>query len=115
MTVIAFFAVSCEKPVPPVSVSGITLSTESLNLTEGESAMLTATPSNADNKAVIWSSSNASVATVNEGTVIVISEGTAIITAKSDDGGKTATCSISVSKKLIEVESITLEFQQGKN
>lgn len=41
------------------------------------------------NKAVIWNSSNPSVATVIGGTVIAIKEGTSTITIVSKDGGKT--------------------------
>ncbi|MCR5547527.1 MAG: Ig-like domain-containing protein [Bacteroidales bacterium] len=77
---------------------------------EGESYTLTATvsPSNADNKTVLWTSSNASVATVNKGTVTAVSPGNAIITATSDDGGKTATCSVVVTSKVIKVTEISL-------
>lgn len=108
---------SCEKepepePEPtPVSVTGITLDSSSLTLTEGETARLIATisPSNADNQGVIWSSSDASVASVSNGTVTAVSAGSAIITAKSDDGGKTATCDVTVNSKIIPVASISLD------
>ena len=58
---------------------------------------LTATvmPDNADDKTVLWSSSNASVATVdNNGTVTAVSKGTATITAQAGD--KQATCLVTV-------------------
>lgn len=92
---------SCKKEEPkpqPIHVSSVSISSENLTLTEGESQTLTATvsPSNADNQKVIWSSSDASIASVDGGKVSAIKAGTAAITAKSDDGGKTATCTITV-------------------
>lgn len=102
---------SCEKEPKSVPVTGITLNSESLTMTEGETARLTATisPSNADNQGVIWSSSNASVASVSNGTVTAVSAGSATITAKSDDGGKTATCNVTVSSKIVAVTGVSLD------
>ena len=54
-------------------------------------------PDNATNKTVIWSSSNASVASVDaNGTVTAVAEGSATITAKAGD--KSATCTVTVKK-----------------
>lgn len=102
---------SCEKEPESVPVTGITLNSESLTMTEGETARLTATisPSNADNQGVIWSSSNASVASVSNGTVTAVSAGSATITAKSDDGGKTATCNVTVNSKIVAVTGVSLD------
>lgn len=102
---------SCEKEPDPIPVTGITLDSSSLTLTEGETARLTATisPSNADNQGVIWSSSNASVASVSNGTVTAVTAGTAIITVKSDDGGKTATCNVTVNSKIVAVTGVSLD------
>ena len=84
-----------------VPVSAITLNPTSLSLKEGENATITATvsPSNATNQKVIWSSSDGSVATVNGGKVSAISKGTAVISATSDDNGKVAQCSVTVTGK----------------
>lgn len=92
---------SCTKGAEKIPVTDITLNTTSLTLVEGESAMLIATisPSNADNQAVLWNSSNGSIASVSNGTVKALAAGTAIITAKSDDGWKTATCNVTVKSK----------------
>lgn len=102
---------SCEKEPKSVPVTGITLDSASLTMTEGETARLTATisPSNADNQGVIWSSSNASVASVSNGTVTAVSAGSATITAKSDDGGKTATCNVTVNSKIVAVTGVSLD------
>ncbi len=57
----------------------------------------TVTPSDATNKAVVWSSSNQAVATVDAaGKVTARGVGTATITCETVDGGKTATCAVTV-------------------
>ena len=94
-----------------VAVSSITLDKSSLELTEGETATLVATvkPDNATDKTVTWTSDKASVATVDaSGKVTAKAEGTATITAKAGD--KTATCSVTVKKNVIAVESVTLDI-----
>jgi uncharacterized protein YjdB len=83
-----------------IPVTGVSVSPTSATLTVGGTQQLTATvsPSDATNKTVTWSSSNASVATVNSsGLVTAVAAGTATITVTTQDGGKTATCSVSVS------------------
>ena len=101
----------CTEEPAPVAVSAITLDANSLELQEGDSQSLTATisPSNANNKKVLWISSNSSVATVAEGVVTAVKAGQATITAKSDDGGKTATCEVTVVAKAVLVESVSLD------
>ena len=82
-----------------VSVTNISLNRNSIILTEGGTASLTATvtPSNATQPNVIWSSSNTAVATVDyKGKVTAVAAGTATVTAKTYDGGYTATCSVTV-------------------
>ena len=62
---------------------------------------LTATvaPDNATNKAVTWTSSDSAVATVDQnGVVTALARGTAVITATTADGGKTASCTVTVSR-----------------
>ena len=84
-----------------VAVTGISLGQSSAEIKVGDVLQLNATvaPSNATNKTVTWSSSNNSVATVSSsGLVSGKAEGTAKITAKTEDGGKTATVTITVKK-----------------
>jgi uncharacterized protein YjdB len=102
---------NCEKDIDPIFVTAVTLDSTSLTLVEGDSQTLTATisPSNAENQKVLWSSSNASVATVREGVVTAVKAGTATITVKSDDGGKTATCEVTVIANGIPVTGVTLD------
>ena len=93
-----------------IAVESITLDKSSLELFEGEVAMLYATvlPWNAPDKTVTWTSSNPSVATVDqEGRVTALHEGTAAITAKAGD--KTATCTVFVKMMVIPVYWIGLD------
>ena len=101
---------TCEVTVTKneVAVTGITLSQNSLTLKEGASAKLIATvlPADATDKTVTWSTSDASIATVEEGEVTGVKEGSATITAKAAEF--TATCTVTVSKDVIEVTGISL-------
>lgn len=87
-----------EKPVEVVSV---TLSAETLDLTEEDTARLTATvlPENATDRTVTWTSSNPNTATVADGVVTAVGEGTARITAQA--GNKTASCTVNVAAKKV--------------
>lgn len=114
---------ACNKQPETISVTGITLNPTSYELIEGESITITATvtPSDAANKNVQWSSSNPDIL-VSNGTVTtsfkpgaatttvngreMLGKGT--ITAKTEDGGKTATCEITVFAKTIAVTGISL-------
>lgn len=83
-----------------VKVDAIELSESEKKLNVGKSFTITATvkPDNAWNRTVTWSSSDPSIATVDEnGTVTAIAEGEAIITAESADGVK-AECKVTVEK-----------------
>ena len=82
-----------------IHVQEIILDRTELVLLKGENWTLRATvlPENAVNKGVRWSSSNGSIATVSSsGVVSGIALGTATITATTYDGGKTATCLVTV-------------------
>jgi len=81
-----------------VAVTGVTLNKSSLSLVEGASETLTATvsPDDATLKTVSWSSSDAAVATVSNGTVTAVKAGSAVIVATTTEGGKTAMCNVTV-------------------
>ena len=83
-----------------IHVTSVSLDKANLELTEGETAQLTATvlPDNATNKNVTWSTSDASVATVENGVVRATGRGTATITVTTEDGGFTAGCTVTVSR-----------------
>ncbi len=91
-----------EEYTAPASVTGVALDKDSMEVNVGGTKKLTATvePANAGNKTVIWESSDPSIATVdNSGNVTGVAEGTATITVTTDEGSKTATCEIIVTKQ----------------
>ena len=84
-------------------VTGITLNKTNTTILNGQTDALTATiqPGNASNKNINWSSSNTSVATVNNGTIRAVGRGTTTITAEAADGsGIKATCTVTVQELL---------------
>ena len=83
-----------------VPVTGVTMNKTSTSLYVGDTETLTATvqPGNASNQAVTWSTSNPSVATVENGVVRATGRGTATITVTTADGNYTATCTVTVSR-----------------
>ena len=95
-----------------IPVTEVRLSESTVGIVEGSTYKLTATvlPENTtDSKSVSWSSSNSEVATVDaNGTVTAKRAGTAIITATSTNG-KTAGCTVTVSKKEIPITEISLD------
>ena len=82
----------------PNYVTGITVSPNRLALNVGETANLTAiiTPDTAENKNVIWSSSDTDIATVTDGVVTAKAPGVAVIIAQSEDGGYKDICVVRV-------------------
>ena len=80
------------------SVEAVSLDKTSAILEIGATETLTATvtPTNATNKAVTWTSSDSTVASVNNGIITAKSAGTAVITATTADGGYTAECTVTV-------------------
>ena len=87
-----------------VPVTGVTLSQTQASLYYNRTPntlTLTATvaPDNATNQAVTWTSSDSTVAAVDQnGVVTALARGTAVITATTADGGKTASCTVTVSR-----------------
>ena len=91
-------------------VSSVKLNKTSGTLKTGETLQLRATisPSDAVDDSVVWSSSNKNVATVSSsGLVTAVGSGTAVITVKSNDGGKTATCTITVEETTTPTQTTT--------
>jgi uncharacterized protein YjdB len=97
-----------------IRVESVSLNKTADTLDVGDSLTLTATvlPANADNKAVSWSSSNTAVAKVVNGKVMTISAGSTTITVTTEDGNKTATCSIVVNKPTI-AKTVTVGTQNS--
>lgn len=103
------------KKPPIIHVESISLDETELNMLTGDRATLSATvlPDNAKNKSVTWSSSDESVATVNNrGRVTAVGAGTATITATTVDGGLTATCTVNVTQKIVPVAGVSLNTDE---
>ncbi len=102
----------------PVSPTGVTLNHNSKTLYpsgNGTTVQLTATvlPSDATDKSVTWTSSNSSIAQVSSsGLVTAVSSGTATITVKTNTGGYTATCKITVES--VAVSSVSVKTPPTK-
>ena len=85
--------------IASVSVTGVSLSKSVLSLAVGESETLVATvaPERATDRSVTWESSNKNVATVNQnGTVKAVAAGSAVIGVRTNYGGFTARCNLTV-------------------
>ena len=100
---VALLLTACGSKDTPAAtaVSSVSVTPASVDMKVGQSVQLTATvlPENAANKAVSWTSSDASIASVDQnGKLSALQEGSATITATTQDGGKTATCRVSVTK-----------------
>jgi aryl-phospho-beta-D-glucosidase BglC (GH1 family) len=95
--IVPFLWVSC--PSDEDTGIGVRLNKTSLTLTVGKTEKLTATVTNTANKAITWESSDTSKATVTAGTVTAVAEGTATITVTTRDGGKKATCTVTVNPR----------------
>lgn len=105
--------------VKAIEPEGISLDKSSVELATGDRMTLTATlsPKNTTNKKVNWTSSDVTVATVSDRTVsaaidcvvTALKPGVAVITVTTDDGGKTASCEVTVNAKIYPVESVSLD------
>ena len=108
------FTVSCKANVStPIAVSGVTLDKATVMLVEQETVTLKATvkPANATDKTVTWSSDKPDVAAVNkDGKVTAHKAGEAVITVKSEDGGKTASCKVTVTVKAPPTPTYAVSF-----
>ena len=97
-----------------VPVTDVSLDKGTISLFTGESETLTAmvVPVTATDKSVTWSSDKPEVATVENGKVTAKAAGTATITVTTQDGGKTDTCTVTVTDKTytISADATVLNF-----
>ena len=106
------YADSCLVTVtaPIITVSGVTVNPTTLTLAVGAQETLTpqVTPQNANEKAVAWSTSNDTVATVDSsGLVSAVSVGHATVSAITSDGAFKADCSVTVVANAVSISGIT--------
>lgn len=113
-----FVSTLYQTSIDPEAVQKITLNKTSAEIPIGGNTKLTATiiPSTAIEKGVIWSSSNPDIASVDaNGKVQANALGNTTITATSKDGGKTASCVITVFQPVnsISITSTVSEMEVG--
>lgn len=112
LAVIFLSVIGCSEPETFIHVIYVTLNINKFNLIEDEKSTLVATvfPENATDKSVEWFSNKPKVVSVDDnGEITAKSVGTAIITVKTKDGGKSATCIVTVDAKFRPVTSITMD------
>ena len=104
---------ACNQPQSESNVI-VTISKKDVTLDLFEGTVLTATVKNSD-KNVVWSSSDESVVTINDGHLFALKEGTVIITATVED--KSAECEVTVwssgATPLLVVENQNVVIDNG--
>jgi uncharacterized protein YjdB len=102
--------------VDTIPVTGVSISPKTLNLSVGDTSMLSATitPSDATNKTHIFISNNDSVATVSDdGLVTAVGAGTTQIGVLTDDGSFEDYCTVTVTRPSGGVLLTSLEITNG--
>lgn len=109
----------CIVKVNPVKATDIKLSETEKSIELGETFTLTATltPNNSTDKTILWSSSNTSIAKVEDGKITALQKGECVITATTQDGSIKAECKvivIPVSVKSIELSNLNMQILDGE-
>lgn len=96
--------VTVVQPVTSISLP----SAVSLEALETRQISCTVRPNNANNKAVTWTSSDETVATVDQnGVVTGLKKGTATITATAQDGsGVSGTCAVTITNSVYQAQTV---------
>ena len=109
----------CKVTVNPTPVKRVKLNRSTLTLTMNKTYNLKATtvPSYATNQKMTWTTSNKKIVKVGKtGKVRAVGPGTATITVITDDGGRKATCTVTVKRPKIQslaAEKTTMEMGLG--
>lgn len=101
--------------VVDLTVTGVTVAPVSAKVKVAANTTLKATVlPKGSNQTVTWTSSNNSIATVdNAGKVTGVSQGTAQITARTLEGGFTASATVTVEGSLVTISPGSLKMQSG--
>ncbi len=102
-----------------ITVTGLKLDRTEASLPSGSQLTLTPifTPENASDQSVSWSTSSRYVATVTDGVVTAVAPGTAVITAATNDGIYSDSCTVTVYEPEpldYAVNSLTVTEGSGK-
>lgn len=128
-TTVGSYTATCAVEVSePVAVTGVTLDKNILEINTRETSQLVTTvlPNNATDKSVTWTTSDASIATVDSnGVVSGVASGSATITVTTTDGSFTAQCAVTVihardySQEYFTIESLAnnneVKIWRGEN
>jgi len=113
------FEATCEVTAvfPVINVTGVVLDVTGAVLEINETLQLNAIvePADADNKDVVWSTEDDTVATVVDGLVTAVGAGQTNIVVTTVDGEKTAKCAITVNEPIpddVPVEEIALDVEE---
>lgn len=99
------------------SVTGLTLNAREKTIKVGEQFLLVATvlPSDSENRGVTFTSSDESIATVDEnGLITGLKGGTTLIVVKTEERGLMATCTITVQEDITSITLSETETYVGK-
>ncbi len=95
-----------------IEVNDVGLDKSEMEMVAGDSYqfIVTLKPDNASDKTLAWSSSDESVATVdNSGKVTAVSEGKATVTVKTSNSAQSASCDITVKAAAISVTGVNID------
>lgn len=93
-------------------VDGVSLNKESMTLDIGDSETLVAnvSPTDAEDKSVIWDVEDGTVVSVSEnGLVTALAEGETTVSVITNDGSYTATCSVTVNPVVVVLDYISVK------
>ena len=102
-----------EYVVTPTNPESVTLNQSTLELEVGKTEQLEATTLVPSGITLTWSSSDTSVATVDNGKVTAVGAGTATITATTPTG-KTATCTVTIKETIKLEKPDSLDLNAGE-
>ena len=100
-----------------IPVESIVVDPVRKNMQIGETGRITAAvlPENAANKNISWSSNNTGIVTVDgEGNIRAVGAGTAVVTAMSQSGGITGSCTVTVERQKVPVSGVSLNSTMEK-
>lgn len=111
-----FITKTIDLTVENIAVSSVNLDKTNIEVGLARTGKLNATvlPTDATIKDVSWSSSNTNVATVSNGLITPVAVGNAVITVTTLDGGKTASCNVTVVEQQLDAWTI-LVYMCGSN
>ncbi|MDF7824182.1 Ig-like domain-containing protein [Pontiellaceae bacterium B12227] len=112
----AFFRI-VEGDAPGIPVSGIWLDPDSGTVGPGGIFRIyyAVYPDDAENKSIIWTSSDPAVATASGGLVAGVSNGTAVITAETSDGGFSDSISITVASTAADISFDDANYYKSRS